>query len=91
MNRADLVKDVLSKSKVEVSESQVEEVLKAFTESVTSNLLKGEKITINGFGTFDVAERAESIRRNPRTGEKFTAPACKVPKFKFSNSFKNLF
>jgi DNA-binding protein HU-beta len=60
-------------------------------ESIKGSLLKGDKVTLQGFGTFEVVDIAETQRRNPRTGEKFMAPAHKAPKFKFSNSFKSLF
>jgi DNA-binding protein HU-beta len=49
---------------------------------VADALAAGEKITLVGFGTFSVGERAEREGRNPRTGDKISIPASKVVKFK---------
>ena len=51
-------------------------------EAVTEALKSGEKVTLVGFGTFMVAERAARTGRNPQTGEKIEIPARKVVKFK---------
>jgi len=45
-------------------------------------LKKEGKITLTGFGTFEVAKRAARDGRNPRTGDKIKIPASKVIKFK---------
>ena len=54
----------------------------AFTGVVEAELKKGEKIQLVGFGTFEVAERAARMGKNPQTGEEVSIPACKAPKFK---------
>ena len=65
-------------------------MLKAFTDVVTDELVKGEKVQMVGFGTFEVAERAEREGRNPKTKEPMTIPASKSPKFKAGKALKDL-
>ncbi|HEX9950100.1 MAG TPA: HU family DNA-binding protein, partial [Thermodesulfobacteriota bacterium] len=52
-------------------------------------LKAGDKITLTGFGTFQVSNRAPRKGRNPRTGAEIDIPAVKVPKFKCGKSFKD--
>ena len=51
---------------------------------------KGEKIQLVGFGTFEVAERAERTGRNPQSGKEMTIPASKAPKFKAGKALKDI-
>lgn len=64
--------------------------LEVFTKSLVEILKAGEKLSIVGFGTFEVAERAERQARNPQTGAAIMVPACKVPKFKPAKALKEL-
>ena len=66
MNKAELVAAVADKAGI--SKKDAEESVKAFTEVITEELKKGEKVTLVGFGTFEVSERAERTGRNPQTG-----------------------
>ena len=50
-------------------------------ETITDTLSKGEKVTLVGFGTFQVMERKTRRGRNPQTGKELQIPAKKVPKF----------
>jgi DNA-binding protein HU-beta len=58
------------------------------TEIISATLRKGGKITLSGFGIFEVRERAARIGRNPRTGETMKIKATKVPAFKAGNTLK---
>lgn len=49
----------------------------------------GNSVRIPGFGTFDIAHRAERKARNPITGESVFVPAKKLPVFKAATAFKN--
>ena len=80
MNKTELVAAMAEKAGL--SKKDAEAALKAFTETVTDELKKGEKIALVGFGTFEVSERAEREGRNPQTGETMTIAASKAPKFK---------
>ncbi|MDE7364299.1 MAG: HU family DNA-binding protein, partial [Ruminococcus sp.] len=62
--------------------------LEALLASIQESLVNGEKVSIIGFGTFEVRERSEKVRTNPRTGEKMTCPPCKAPAFKAGKALK---
>ena len=66
MNKAELVAAIADKT--ELSKRDAEAALKAFTDVVTEELKKGEKIQLVGFGTFEVSKRAAREGRNPQTG-----------------------
>jgi DNA-binding protein HU-beta len=87
MNKAELITAMAQKSGL--TKKDTEAALTAFTEVVADELKKGEKIQLVGFGTFEVAERAERTGRNPQTGEEMTIAACKAPKFKAGKALKD--
>jgi len=60
----------------------------AVVESVTQALARGEKVTVTGFGTFEVRPRAARMGRNPQTGESLHIPATKTPAFKAGKALK---
>ena len=88
MNKTELVAAIAEKS--ELSKKDSEKALKAFIDTVTDELKKGEKIQLVGFGTFEVSERAERTGRNPQTGKEMVIPASKAPKFKAGKALKDL-
>ncbi len=79
MTKAELV-DALA-GETELSKRQVTELVDLFLESIKSALMKGEKVQLIPFGSFDVRERKKREGRNPKTGAKLTIPARKVPAF----------
>lgn len=83
--------DLISKMADEAGITKVtaEKALNSFISAVTDALAKGDKITLVGFGTFSVAERAEREGRNPRTGDKLVIEASKVVKFKAGSKLKD--
>ena len=87
MNKTELIAAVAAAANVTKADS--EKALKAFTEVVAEELKKGEKITLVGFGTFEVSERAEREGRNPSTGETIKIAASKSPKFKAGKALKD--
>ena len=56
--------------------------------TITDELAKGEKVSLTGFGTFEVKERAERMGHNPRNGEAMKIPASKAPVFKAGKALK---
>ena len=80
MNKTELVAAMAEEAGL--SKKDAEKALKAFTDVVTAELKKGEKIQLVGFGTFEVSERAAREGRNPQTGVTMTIAASKTPKFK---------
>ena len=87
MNKTELVAAMAEKA--EISKKDAEAALKAFTDVVTEELKKGEKIQLVGFGTFEVSERAARTGRNPQTGAEMTIAASKAPKFKAGKALKD--
>ena len=64
MNKTELIAVVAEKA--ELSKKDAEKAIKAFTDAVSEELVKGGKIQLVGFGTFEVAERAAREGRNPQ-------------------------
>ena len=88
MNKTELIAAVAEQA--ELSKKDSEKALKAFVDVVTDELVKGEKIQLVGFGTFEVSERPEREGRNPRTGETMKIAASKAPKFKAGKALKDM-
>jgi len=80
MTREELVGKVAAAAGI--SKAKANEVLGATLDAIVEALGKGDKVTLVGFGTFQVATRKARTGRNPRTGEKINIPATKVPKFR---------
>lgn len=87
MNRTELVAAMAAET--QLSKKDAEAALKAFIDVVSAELKKGEKVQLVGFGTFEVAERAEREGRNPQTGETMKIAASKAPKFKAGKALKD--
>ena len=87
MNKTELISAMSEKS--ELTKVDAEKALKAFIDTVTDELKNDGKVQLVGFGTFEVAKRAERQGRNPKTGETITIPASKSPKFKAGRSLKD--
>ena len=86
MTKAELVA-VMAKASTG-SKVSSERALNAFLDGVLDALKHGRRVTIGGFGTFMVGRRAERSVKNPRTGKAMRIPACRVPRFKPSRTFK---
>ena len=87
MNKTELIAAVAERA--ELSKKDAEKAVKAFTDVVAEELVKGEKIQLVGFGTFEVSERKEREGRNPNSGEKMTISASRTPKFKAGKALKD--
>ncbi len=87
MNKGQLVDKIAEKTKLSLKDSQA--AVNAFVDTVREALVNGESVSLVGFGTFMVRERAERIGRNPRTKEEVHIPAGKVPAFKAGKSLKD--
>ena len=87
MNKSDLVAIVAEK--MEVSKKDAEVSLNAVVEAIIESLVKGEKIQLIGFGSFEVRKRAARKGRNPQTNEEIKIPASKVPAFKAGQALKD--
>ena len=87
MNKTELIAAVAEKA--ELSKKDAEKAVKAFTDVVTEELVKGEKVQLVGFGNFEVSARAARVARNPETGEPMNVEASKTPKFKAGKALKD--
>ena len=88
MNKTELVTAIAEIT--ELTKKDADNALKAFIDVVTDELVKGEKIQLVGFGTFEVSERPAREGRNPQTGETMEIKASKAPKFKAGKALKDI-
>jgi len=79
MNKAELVEEVANQTALTKKVSR--EAVDAIISAITDSLGREEKVTLVGFGTFQVIQRKARKGRNPRTGEEIQIPAKRVPKF----------
>ena len=84
MNKADLVNSVADSAKV--TKADATKAIEAIVKTIQKSLVKGEKVTLVGFGTFGVNKRKARVGRNPKTGKSINIPAKKVVKFKAGSS-----
>ena len=87
MNKAELINAVAEKA--DLSKKDCEAAVNAAIDVITAALQDCDKIQLVGFGTFEVAERAARVGRNPQTGEDMTIAASKAPKFKAGKALKD--
>lgn len=71
-----------------LSKKDIELVLEALEDVITNELRQGNKVTLTGFGTWKVSNRAAREGINPQTKEKITIPAMNVPKFTAGKALK---
>ena len=88
MNKSDLVAAIAAKTGA--TKKDAEASLNAFTDVVTESLVKGDKIQLVGFGSFEVRKRAARKGRNPQTKEEIKIPASKAPVFKAGKALKDI-
>lgn len=86
MNKEELVNAVADKTKM--SKKDTESTVNAMVTAITDALAKGDKVTLVGFGTFQVRERAAREGRNPRTGGVLKIAARKAPAFAAGKGLK---
>ncbi|MBO4750776.1 MAG: HU family DNA-binding protein [Lachnospiraceae bacterium] len=86
MNKAEMIAAIAQEA--EFSKKDAEKALTAFMDIVTKELQKGEKVSLVGFGTFEVSVRAAREGRNPATNKTIKIPASKAPKFKAGKALK---
>ena len=87
MNKTELIAAVAEK--VGMTKKDAERVVNATIETIETNLQKGEKVSISGFGIFEVKAREARVGRNPRTKETIQIPATRLPAFKASKALKD--
>lgn len=88
MNKRELIDRVSTKTGLtkRVSRETVDAVISAITDSLT----REEKVTLVGFGIFQVRKRKAREGRNPQTGKAIQIPAKKVPKFRAGKNLRKV-
>lgn len=87
MNKAELIDAVADSANL--SKADAARAVDAVLDSVTGALKKGEQVSLVGFGTFEVRERAARQGRNPQTGATIQIAASKAPAFKAGKALKD--
>lgn len=87
MNKNELVSQVAEKAGLTKRDS--ERALNAFMQAVEEALSRGDRVSLVGFGTFEVRERKARVGRNPQTGQSIRIPAARVPTFKAGKSLRD--
>ena len=88
MNKTELVAAVAESAGL--TKKDAERVINASIDAITAALVRGEKVQLSGFGTFETKEREARVGRNPHTKEAIEIPATRVPAFKPSKALKDL-
>jgi len=86
MNKAQMIKKVAHESGL--THAQATSAVESMLSGVITTLKAGESVTLTGFGSFTVVDRASRMARNPRTGESIQIPASRAPKFKAGKGLK---
>jgi len=87
MNKAELINAVAESA--DLSKASAARAVDAAIDAITNSLRQGNNVTLVGFGTFSVRDRAARLGRNPRTGEEIQIKASKVPGFKAGKALKD--
>lgn len=88
MNKVELVSKVAENAGL--SKVQAEAAVNAFADVVAQALKAGDKVSLKGFGSFEISERKERVGRVPGTNQMVTIPARKAPVFKASSTLKKV-
>ena len=87
MNKSELIEAIAASA--DIPKAAATRALDAMVDTVTESLTSGETVSLVGFGTFSVKERAARTGRNPQTGEPIQISAAKVPSFKAGKALKD--
>lgn len=87
MNKTELIAEVAKKAGL--SKKDAEKALNATLETVAETLVKGDKVQLVGFGSFETKTRAAHTGRNPMTGASMEFPEKTVPVFKAGKALKD--
>ena len=87
MNKSELI-DVIAEQ-AEISKAAAGRALDATVAAVKDALKAGDSVSLIGFGTFSVGERAARTGRNPQTGKTLKIKAARVPKFRPGKGLKD--
>lgn len=86
MTKSELIEELAQRS--DLTKRAAGDALNALLDIVTESLGRGEKVTLTGFGTFLVRQRAARMGRNPQTGDPLHIPAQTTPAFRAGSALK---
>ena len=89
MNKGELIKAIAEKAGLTQKDAMA--AYDAFVGAIETALMEGDKVSLVGFGTFEIKEVAAKMGINPQTKEPVQIPACKKPVMKFGKAFKDKF
>lgn len=87
MNKTELIAEIAAKAGI--SKKDAEKALAATVDTITASVVKGDKVQLVGFGSFELKCRPARVGRNPKTKESIEIPASRVPVFKAGKAFKD--
>jgi len=87
MNKTELIEAMADSA--DISKAAAGRALEGMVEAITNAVKSGDTVSVIGFGTFSLRERAARTGRNPKTGAEIQIPASKSPAFKAGKAFKD--
>lgn len=87
MNKTELIS--IAAENAGLTKKDAERVLNAAIDAITAALVKGEKVQLSGFGTFETKDRQARMGRNPHTKQPIEIPATRIPTFNASKALKD--
>jgi DNA-binding protein HU-beta len=90
MNKSELVEALARRSDLSKKDARtvVDTLFDPQNGILAMAMKRGDRVSITGFGTFEVRKRAERMARNPRTGQQMRVPATKTPAFRAGKGLK---
>jgi DNA-binding protein HU-beta len=90
MNKGQLIDKIADRVSATATKKQIDSIVSELFDVISDAVAADDKVTIVGFGSFELRDRAEREGRNPSTGEKMTIPASKAVGFSAGKAFKDL-
>jgi len=87
MNKGELIDKVAEATSI--TKSAATQAVDVCFDEITRALMHGDKVTLTGFGSFEVRNRAARVARNPQTGQEIKVAASKAPAFKAGKALKD--
>jgi DNA-binding protein HU-beta len=87
VNRKDLIGKIASDA--DLTRAQAARALNACLDGIQAGLVRGDRVTISGFGTFGILHRKPRILRNPNNGQAIEVAARRVPRFAPGNDLRS--
>lgn len=87
MNKTELIEQIAART--ELTKADSGRAVNALLDAIVEALVKGEEVSLPGFGSFKATARAAREGINPKTGEKLSIAATTVPKFSAGATFKS--